>query len=91
MMFDCILLFNFAPLQNKNAALQNSIYRLIKLVISITLCLLFTYKVTENQRDSRFLDAISCYINRLFSISCVLSYSRYFLWVASNLVFLRKI
>ena len=68
MMFDWILLFNFAPPQNKNAALQSSIYRLIKLVISITLCLFFTYKVIENQQDSRFLDVISCYINHLFSI-----------------------
>ena len=37
------------------------------------------------------LDIIFCYINRSFSISCVLSYSRYFLWFASNLVLLRKI
>ncbi len=78
MMFDLILLFNFAPSQDKNAALQRSTYRLIKLVINITLCFVFTYKVTENQRDSRFLNAIFCYINRLFLISYILSYSRYF-------------
>lgn len=54
MMFDWILLFNFATPQNKNAALQSSTYRLIKLVISITLCLLFTHKVAENNRIAIF-------------------------------------
>ena len=54
MMFDWILLFDFVPPQNKKAALQSSIYRLIKLVISITLCLFSLIKLLKTSETAYF-------------------------------------